>query len=42
MHPKKAKARENQAQFEGLLATPTNNFGLAHLFKNFILIDTDS
>jgi len=29
------------AKLKEMLSTPTNNFGLALLFKNFVLIDLD-
>ena len=35
---KQGKARKNTDQLQAMLQTPTNNFGLASLFKNFVLI----
>ena len=32
------RARKNAEQLQAMLQTPTNNFGLASLFKNFVLI----
>ena len=35
---KGGRAQKNALQLEAMLQTPTNNFGLASLFKNFVLI----
>ena len=33
-----SKKNRNVEQLKAMLKTPTNNFGLAQLFKNFVLI----
>ena len=35
---KKGRMAKNLKQLEEMLQSPTNNFGLAALFKNFVLI----
>lgn len=35
------RARKNAEQLQAMLQTPTNNFGLAQLFKNFVLLGED-
>jgi hypothetical protein len=42
MQTSQVSKEANQAKIKEMLATPTNNYGLAQLFKNFILIDTES